>query len=135
MAIDKDIKQICSKLLCMCNFNIYATTSISGATYKLPYRGRPEAYIKIPIDCPVNEITSLLLHEAIEAYFHLTQKVSQPLYVAAQYTDRRDFHFDHIEFSEAMADVGDFVTDVLPLLIKEKKNYDKDKRKRKRKRP
>ena len=115
-----------------CTFSVYVTDDNSCCEYELPSDKMHEAKMYISLygsDKYKSSLMSGLMHEAIEAYFHMMQLVSEPIYTAIQTKNRRTFYFTHDEFTEAMADVSGFIYHVYPLLVKESVKYFKNKKK------
>lgn len=119
------------KLLKLClgptAFDIYVT-DYNVSNYTLAYNENTKAEMYITVKGDLGICMANLMHETIEAWFHMNQLLSEPIYIAASFSDRRTFHFDHIQFSDAMVDAGIFIKKVWPKLLRAKDEYENEKK-------
>lgn len=128
-------KKVCDYLLGPTTFRVGLVSNQSGGCYSLPTSRDLKAVMNIGADVPRESLVfSTLLHEATEAYWHMTQRAMEPMYRAHDSGQQvRTFIFTHPEFSEGMADVGEFVFYVWPKLLKLYRAHKRELRQKSRK--
>ena len=117
--MQKKLKKIGMFVLGASPLELFLDPSHNGASYRAVYADKPIGRMILGTGGVTERgLMENLLHEAIEGYFHTTQRWMEPIYLAAPSPVNRYLLLDHIQFTEGMADVAEFVVRVWPVIRK-----------------